>query len=76
MIILRKPFTLGLVKLHIEAVLKRAGKMRSMLEYKRTPGRSLRAAGILQRSVDGDNQKEFDLLVYLWNMWEVCFREI
>ena len=29
-----KPFSLGLVKMHIEAVLKRAGKLRSLLEYR------------------------------------------
>ena len=29
-----KPFTLALVKMHIEAVLKRAGKLRAMLAYK------------------------------------------
>ena len=28
-----KPFSLGLVKMHIEAVLKRAGKLRTMVEY-------------------------------------------
>ena len=28
-----KPFTLALVKMHIEAVLKRAGKLRTMVEY-------------------------------------------
>lgn len=59
-----KPFTLGLVKLHIEAVLKRAGKMRSMLEYK-----ELRAdlAGQLVYCRDQlmeTTRKEFDLLVY------------
>ena len=29
-----KPFTLALVKMHIEAVLKRAGKLRNVLVYK------------------------------------------
>ncbi len=28
-----KPFTLALVKMHIEAVLKRAGKLRTRVEY-------------------------------------------
>ncbi len=59
-----KPFTLGLVKLHIEAVLKRAGKMRSMLEY-----RDLRVdlSGQLVYRKDQlmeTTRKEFDLLVY------------
>lgn len=59
-----KPFTLGLVKLHIEAVLKRAGKMRSMLEYK-----DLRVdlSGQLVYCRDQlmeTTRKEFDLLVY------------
>ncbi len=59
-----KPFTLGLVKLHIEAVLKRAGKMRSILEY-----RDLKidlAAQLVYRkgTLIETTRKEFDLLVY------------
>ena len=59
-----KPFSLALMKLHIEAVLKRAGKLRTMVEYKD-----------LQADVNGQflyykeqfietTKKEFDLMVY------------
>ena len=59
-----KPFTLGLVKLHIEAVLKRAGKMRSVLEYKELKadlsGQMVYRKGELMDTT----RKEFELLVY------------
>ena len=59
-----KPFTLGLVKLHIEAVLKRAGKMRSILEYKELKadlsGQMVYRKGELMDTT----RKEFELLVY------------
>ena len=59
-----KPFSLALMKLHIEAVLKRAGKLRTMVECKD-----------LQADVNGQflyykeqfietTKKEFDLMVY------------
>ena len=59
-----KPFSLGLVKMHIEAVLKRAGKLRSLLEY-----RDLQAdiAGQLlyyKGQLPETTKKEFDLMVY------------
>ena len=59
-----KPFTLGLMKLHIEAVLKRAGKMRSVLEYKELKadlsGQMVYRKGELMDTT----RKEFELLVY------------
>ena len=59
-----KPFTLGLMKLHIEAVLKRAGKMRSALEYKELKadlsGQMVYRKGELMDTT----RKEFELLVY------------
>ena len=59
-----KPFTLGLVKLHIEAVLKRAGKMRSTLEYKDLQADL--AGQLIYRNDElvETTKKEFDLLVY------------
>ena len=59
-----KPFTLGLVKLHIEAVLKRAGKMRNTLDY-----RALRIDKSSQTVYKNGQQmettkKEYELLLY------------
>ena len=59
-----KPFTLGLVKLHIEAVLKRAGKLRSMLEYKDLEADvSAQLLYYKGRQIE-TTKKEFDLMVY------------
>lgn len=59
-----KPFTLGLVKFHIEAVLKRAGKMRSMLEYKELRADLSRQLVYCRDQLMETTRKEFDLLVY------------
>lgn len=59
-----KPFTLGLVKLHIEAVLKRAGKMRSMLEYKELRADLSGQLVYCRDQLMETTRKEFDLLVY------------
>lgn len=59
-----KPFTLGLVKLHIEAVLKRAGKMRSRMEYKNL---QIDLSGQLvyrKEELMETTKKEYELLVY------------
>ena len=59
-----KPFSLGLVKLHIEAVLKRAGKMKNILDYGKIrieKGRQLvyREDEILEMT-----RREYELLLY------------
>ena len=59
-----KPFSLGLVKLHIEAVLKRAGKMKNILEcgkIKIEKGRQLvyREDEMLEMT-----RREYELLLY------------
>lgn len=59
-----KPFTLGLVKLHIEAVLKRAGKMRTILEYKELQVDISGQLVYLKNRQIETTKKEFDLLVY------------
>lgn len=59
-----KPFTLGLVKLHIEAVLKRAGKMRSTLEYKDLQADLTGQLIYRNDELVETTKKEFDLLVY------------
>ena len=59
-----KPFTLALVKMHIEAVLKRAGKLRTMLAYKELEldinGQYLYYRGKYIETT----KKEFDLMAY------------
>lgn len=59
-----KPFTLGLVKLHIEAVLKRAGKMRNRLEYKDLQVDLSGQLVYRKEELMETTKKEFDLLVY------------
>ena len=59
-----KPFTLGLVKLHIEAVLKRAGKMRSMLEYKELKVDLSAQLVYRRKELIETTRKEYELLVY------------
>ena len=59
-----KPFTLGLVKLHIEAVLKRAGKLRTMLEYKEIQADMTAQMVYCEGELIETTKKEFDLLVY------------
>ena len=59
-----KPFTLALVKMHIEAVLKRAGKLRNVLVYKNLEldinGQYLDYRGKYIETT----KKEFDLMAY------------
>ena len=59
-----KPFTLALVKMHIEAVLKRAGKLRTMLAYKELEldinGQYLYYRGKYIETT----KKEFELMAY------------
>lgn len=59
-----KPFTLALVKMHIEAVLKRAGKLRNVLVYKNLEldinGQYLYYRGKYIETT----KKEFDLMAY------------
>lgn len=59
-----KPFSLSLVKMHIEALLKRAGKMREVLEY-----RELRLDKTSQKLYKNGTfidttRKEYELLLY------------
>lgn len=59
-----KPFSLSLVKMHIEALLKRAGKMREVLEY-----RELRLDKTSQKlykngTLIETTRKEYELLLY------------
>lgn len=59
-----KPFSLSLVKMHIEALLKRAGKMREVLEY-----RELRLDKTSQKlykngTLIDTTRKEYELLLY------------
>lgn len=59
-----KPYTLGLVKLHIEAVLKRAGKLREFLEYGDIRI-DLNAKMVYWRGRPVETtRKEYELLVY------------
>lgn len=59
-----KPYTLELVKLHIEAVLKRAGKLKSMMEFGHI---SVDVAGqkvYWKDTYIETTRKEYDLLMY------------
>lgn len=59
-----KPFTLKLVKLHIEAVLKRAGKMRSTLTYGSLQIDKTAQTVYVNDKLIETTKKEFDLLLY------------
>ena len=59
-----KPFTLALVKMHIEAVLKRAGKMRTLLEYKDLQVDVNAQLIYYKEKVLETTRKEFDLMLY------------
>ena len=59
-----KPFSLSLVKMHIEAVLKRAGKMRDVLEYREL--RLDKTSQVLYKNekLIEITRKEYELLLY------------
>ena len=59
-----KPFTLALVKMHIEAVLKRAGKLRTMVEYKDLQADVNAQLLFYKEQHIPTTRKEFDLMVY------------
>lgn len=59
-----KPFTLALVKMHIEAVLKRAGKLRTMVEYNDLQADVNAQLLFYKEQHIPTTRKEFDLIVY------------
>ena len=59
-----KPFTLALVKMHIEAVLKRAGKLRTMVEYNDLQADVNAQLLFYKGQHIPTTRKEFDLMVY------------
>ena len=59
-----KPFTLALVKMHIEAVLKRAGKLRTMVEYNDLQADVNAQLLFYKEQHIPTTRKEFDLMVY------------
>lgn len=59
-----KPFTLALVKMHIEAVLKRAGKLRTMVEYNELQADVNAQLLFYKGQHIPTTRKEFDLMVY------------
>ena len=59
-----KPFSLGLVKLHIEAVLKRTGKMKRVLEYGRLRIEKDRQVVYRGEEVLEMTRREYELLLY------------
>ena len=59
-----KPFTLALVKMHIEAVLKRAGKLRTMVEYKDLQADVNAQLLFYKEQHIPTTRKEFDLMIY------------
>lgn len=59
-----KPFTLALVKMHIEAVLKRAGKLRTMVEYNDLQADVNAHLLFYKEQHIPTTRKEFDLMVY------------
>ena len=59
-----KPFTLALVKMHIEAVLKRAGKLRTMVEYNELQADVNAQLLFYKEQHIPTTRKEFDLMVY------------
>ena len=59
-----KPFSLALAKMHIEAVLKRAGKLRTIIEYGELQA-DVNAQILLYKGQPMETtKKEFDLMVY------------
>ena len=63
-IISPSPFTLALVKMHIEAVLKRAGKLRTMVEYNDLQADVNAQLLFYKEQHIPTTRKEFDLMVY------------
>ena len=59
-----KPFSLALVKMHMEAVLKRAGKLRTMVEYKELQADVNAQLLYYKEQHIPTTRKEFDLMVY------------
>ena len=59
-----KPFTLSLVKMHIEAVLKRAGKLRTMVQYKDLQADVTAQLLFYKEKHIETTRKEFELMVY------------
>ena len=59
-----KPFTLSLVKMHIEAVLKRAGKLRTMVQYKNLQADVTAQLLFYKEKHIETTRKEFELMVY------------
>lgn len=59
-----KPFSLSLVKMHMEAVLKRAGKLRTMVEYKELQADVNAQLLYYKEQHIPTTRKEFDLMVY------------
>lgn len=59
-----KPFTLSLVKMHIEAVLKRAGKLRTLVEYKDLQADVTAQLLFYKEKHIETTRKEFELMVY------------
>lgn len=66
-----KPFTLELAKMHIEAVLKRAGKLRKTLEYGKLCVELERQQAYWKEIPVELTRKEFELLVYFMEHPEV-----
>lgn len=59
-----KPFTLALVKMHIEAVLKRAGKLRTMVEYNDLQADVNAQLLFYKEQHIPTTRKEFELMIY------------
>lgn len=59
-----KPYTLDLVRLHIEAVLKRAGKLSEMLEYQNISVNLAAQKVYWKGNYVETTRKEYELLVY------------
>ena len=59
-----KPFTLSLVKMHIEAVLKRAGKLRTMVQYRDLQADVTAQLLFYKEKHIETTRKEFELMVY------------
>ena len=59
-----KPFSLALVKLHIEAVLKRAGIRRDILVYENLQIDKMSQKIYVKDKITETTKKEFDLLLY------------
>ena len=59
-----KPFALSLVKMHIEAVLKRAGKLRTMVQYKDLQADVTAQLLFYKEKHIETTRKEFELMVY------------